>query len=218
MNFNRHSEIEGTHAVLSASKYTWLRDDSEEKIIARFAASYATAIGTSCHVFAKDVIEKNLRLAKTDKKMLLLHLLKDTAKIPYAVIDYIDFDTVFETVRLFANDAIGFRMTPEVPLKYSMFVYGTADAISYNDGILRIHDLKTGRTPASIDQLLIYAADFCLEYGIDPFKLKGVELRLYQNAEALIHNPEPNEIRAVMNQAMFCDTTIGNFIGLEARL
>lgn len=217
MNFNRHSDIEGTHAVLGASKYSWLRDDDEQKVISRFAVGFSTAIGTSCHAFARDVIEKNLRLAKTDKKMLLLHLLKDSARIPYAVIDYIDFDTIFETVRLFVNDAIGFRMSSEIMLKYSMFIYGTADAISYNDGVLRIHDLKTGKMPASMDQLLIYAANFCLEYGIDPFKLKGIELRIYQNGEVLIHNPEPGEIKEVMEQAKFCNSVLGNFIGLEAR-
>ena len=30
--------------------------------------------------------------------------------------------------------------------------------------ILRIHDYKSGITPAKMDQLMIYAALFCLEY------------------------------------------------------
>lgn len=34
--------------------------------------------------------------------------------------------------------------------------------------MLRIHDLKTGISPVHMDQLLIYAALFCLEYKIKP--------------------------------------------------
>ena len=29
MNFNRHSELEGKHAILGASKYSWLNYDDE---------------------------------------------------------------------------------------------------------------------------------------------------------------------------------------------
>ena len=38
-----------------------------------------------------------------------------------------------------------------------------------------------------MEQLLIYAAYFCLEYGFKPRDI-DIELRIYQNDEVLIHN------------------------------
>lgn len=61
---------------------------------------------------------------------------------------------------MYVNDAIGFKMTPEQPLFYSENCFGTADAISYRNKLLRIHDLKTGLIPAHMEQLMIYAALF----------------------------------------------------------
>jgi hypothetical protein len=88
----------------------------------------------------------------------------------------------------YVNHAIDYGMVAEQMLFYSLDCYGTADAIgfeSYNDheqfaGFLRIHDLKTGVTKCKMDQLYIYAALFCLEYGFRPFEIEG-ELRIYQD-------------------------------------
>ena len=77
--------------------------------------------------------------------------------------------------------------------------FGTADAIQLDGDVLRIHDLKTGTTPAKIDQLMIYAALFYLEYGFKPERLR-TELRIYQSDEILVHEPEAIDIRAVMDQ------------------
>ena len=85
-----------------------------------------------------------------------------------------------KTLYAYVNDAIGYRMDTEVVLFYSDRFFGTADAISFNNGYLRIHDLKTGVVPAHIEQLEIYAAFFCLEHGFDPHELK-FELRIYQS-------------------------------------
>ena len=90
-------------------------------------------------------------------------------------------------------------MDPEVDLKYSDDFYGTADAISFKDGTLRIHDLKTGTTPASLRQLEIYAAFCCLEYDIDPTSI-FIELRIYQNEEILVGNPPGETIKALKDQ------------------
>ena len=65
-----------------------------------------------------------------------------------------------KTIYSYVNDAIGFKMDTEVVLFYSERFFGTADAISFRDGILRIHDLKTGKIPAHIEQLEVYAALF----------------------------------------------------------
>ena len=81
---------------------------------------------------------------------------------------------------MYVNDAISLRMTPEQPLYLSKYCYGTADAISFVGDRLTIHDLKTGVTPASIHQLEIYAALFCLDYDIRPGDIDST-LRIYQN-------------------------------------
>ena len=88
-------------------------------------------------------------------------------------------------------------MTPEVCLYYSPFCYGFADAIMFRRKTLRIHDLKTGVTKPSIDQLKIYAALFCLEYKIKPEDIK-MELRIYQGDEVLVDEPDPIDIQEIM--------------------
>ena len=109
-----------------------------------------------------------------------------------------------KALNAFVNDAIGYRMDSEVLLYFSMNCYGTADAISFSNQpksdrmILRIHDLKTGETPAKMDQLIIYAALFCLEYKMKPGEI-DIELRIYQGHEVLCYNPKPEEILPVMD-------------------
>lgn len=51
-------------------------------------------------------------------------------------------------------------MTPEQILYYSDRWFGTADSIAFDKNMLRIHDLKTGRRPAKMEQLMVYAALF----------------------------------------------------------
>ena len=73
--------------------------------------------------------------------------------------------------------------------------------------MLRIHDLKNGRTPASVQQLRIYAAIFCLEYGYNPRDI-DIELRIYQLDEVLIENPEPEDISYIMDKIVLFDKRI----------
>ena len=51
-----------------------------------------------------------------------------------------------KTIYSYVNDAIGYKMSTEVVLYYSDRFFGTADAISFRNGVLRIHDLKTGKS------------------------------------------------------------------------
>lgn len=111
------------------------------------------------------------------------------------------------TLAMYVNDAIGFGMTPEQPLYYSENFFGTADTIWFGKNTLRIHDLKTGDSPASIIQLQIYAALFCLEYRIDPAKIK-CELRIYQNGDKLICEPSAEDIQTVMDKIVHFDKMI----------
>lgn len=134
MVFERHSELEGQHAFLSPSQYHWI-NYSEDKLKERYLNSKIAERGTRLHQFARDAIELN-RIQPRNK----------------------------DTINMFVNDAIGFKMTPEQPLFYSWFCYGTADAIAYRKNVLRIHDLKTGISDTHMEQLRVYAALFCLEY------------------------------------------------------
>ena len=66
-----------------------------------------------------------------------------------------------------------------------------------NDAILRIHDLKTGTVPAHMEQLYIYDALFCLEYGIDPVTIR-FENRIYQSDDIWVENPEAEDILPII--------------------
>ena len=128
---------------------------------------------------------------------------------------------------MYVNDTLGFKMTPEQPLFYSFNCYGTADAIDYRKNVLRIHDLKTGEIEASMKQLYIYAALFCLNYQervlglrkkgtpdneiarlldvkinelhFEPERMEDIILRIYQNNEVREEHPDPADIRELMN-------------------
>lgn len=142
MIFNDHSNLEGQHAFLGASKYHWINYDSD-KIASAYENYLATIRGTELHDFAAQCIKLKQKLPRSTK-----------------------------TLNMYVNDAIGFRMTPEQILYFSENCFGTADAIAFRDDILRIHDLKTGTIPARIEQLDIYAALFCLEYRMKPDKIQ----------------------------------------------
>lgn len=207
--FNKHSELEGKHALLGASKHAWL-NDTDDKLIVRYINSFATSIGTLCHAYARKRIEHRLPLEdnRSEKNALLLYLLDNG--IPHNVID---LDRLFYNLAPYINDAIGFKMTPELLLYYSDYSFGTADAISYSRHVLRIHDLKTGESPASMDQLMIYAGWFFLEYKNDKqvnFQRSRTELRIYQNNEVLVHTPSNSDISAIMEKIIHGAVVIDN--------
>jgi hypothetical protein len=108
---------------------------------------------------------------------------------------------------MYVNDAIGFRMTPEQPLFYSENCFGTADAICFRNKLLRIHDYKSGVTPARMEQLEIYAALFCLEYRVKPSDI-DIELRIYQLDEILHHKPTAEDIVPIMDKIITFDKLI----------
>ncbi|AVD99507.1 exonuclease [Streptomyces phage Bing] len=156
MEWHSHPRLEGSHAVLSPSNYHWL-NDSEEKLLARLANAEAAARGTRLHDLAARNIADGITLA---------------------------MDGRYPVIARYVNDAIKYEMVPEQMLMYSMYCYGTTDAISFDAGemFLRIHDLKTGVSKASFDQLYVYAGLFCLEYDFKPFEVQG-QLRIYQHEE-----------------------------------
>lgn len=204
MNFNEHSELNERHALLSPSSYHWLNYDGDSNnifnlLFARYRSQYAQSIGTYLHEYAEKRINWRLKLDKSEKKDVIFYLLDK--KIPRSLVDTNEW---YETLKSYVNDAISLHMETEVKLVYSYNCFGTADAILFDKGYLRIHDLKTGRTPAHIEQLEIYAALFCLEYGYSPKDI-SIELRIYQSGEVLIHEPSSDEIEAVMEKIIFLD-------------
>lgn len=138
MNFNNHSNLEGRHAFLGASKYHWINYD-ESKIAESYSRFLGVERGTVLHDFACQCIRLGQKLPKSKR-----------------------------TLNMYVNDAISYHMTPEQILYYSDNCFGTADAIMYRGNTLRIHDLKTGIVPAHMEQLEIYTALFCLEYKKKP--------------------------------------------------
>ena len=178
MIFNQHSDYEGLHAFLGASKYHWLNYD-EEKVISSYNSQLAKIKGTELHAFAALCIKLGQKLPGNTRK----------------------------TLNRYVNDAIGFKMIPEQVLFYSDNCFGTADAISFRDNFLRIHDFKSGSIPAHMEQLKIYAAIFCLEYRYKPSSI-DTELRIYQNDDILVCVPDPEEISDIMNKIVKFDKVI----------
>lgn len=174
MNFNKHLNFEGLHAFLGASKYHWV-NYSEEKLADAYSKHLAAQKGTVLHDFAAQCIRLGQKLPKSRK-----------------------------TINMYVNDAIGFRMTVEQVLYYSDNCFGTADAISFRDNCLRIHDFKSGVTPARIEQLEIYTALFCLEYKIKPSDI-NIELRIYQSDEVVQHIPTAEDILLIMDKIISFD-------------
>ena len=177
MIFKRHLDLEGQHAFLGASTYHWINYD-EEKLIDRYRTHLATLKGTELHDLAAKLINNGIKLEDKPK-----------------------------TFNMYVNDAIGFNMKTEQVLYYSDYCFGTADSICFRNGELRIHDLKTGVTPAHMEQLFVYAALFCLEYKYKPTEIKIV-LRLYQNDEVLECEPDIDTIAHIMDKIITFDKLI----------
>lgn len=179
MDFNRHSHLEGRHAFLSASNYHWINYD-EDKLARRFMTMQAAARGTRRHKLAQDLINEKVTLEDNNK-----------------------------TLNRYVNDCIRWRMSTEVLLFVSLNCFGTADAMSFdkNKLVLRISDLKTGEGEASVHQLEVYAAMFCIEYRYKPVDLR-IELRIYQNDEVREYLADPIDITRIMSRMVRFDELV----------
>lgn len=180
MSFNKSfSNLEGTHAPFSASQSSWLRY-SDEKLISVYLNMKAKELGTKLHKWAQDTIELGIEQPDTQR-----------------------------TIYMYVNDVISYGMSTERMVGYSEHFYGTADALSFRNDELRIFDLKTGKTPAHMDQLLLYATYYCLENRIDPKKIR-IELRIYQMDEIEIYEPDGEEIKDLMKKIKHFDKLLSN--------
>lgn len=172
MKFNDHRKLSGLHAPFTASQSSWLRYD-DDKVLEVYANKKAAEMGTRLHEWAAETIKLGLKQPKSKK-----------------------------TICAYVNDAIGFKMETEVVLLYSERFFGTADAISFRDGILRIHDLKTGRVgkiETHREQVEVYAALFCLEYHVKPGDII-FKLRVYKNDDVDAWEPTAEDILPIMDK------------------
>lgn len=174
MQYNRHSTLEGKHAFLSPSNYHWLNYD-DQRLEARYFAASMARRGTDLHDLAHEAIRLGVPLAESN-----------------------------DALATYVNDAIEYRMQCEQPLYYSDNCFGTADTLCFRENLLRVHDLKTGITHASERQLEVYAALFCLEYGVSPFDI-DIELRIYQGDEVRIYDPIPEGLLSIMDKIIEFD-------------
>lgn len=183
MRFNNHYNLSGLHAPFTASQSSWLRYD-DDKAREAYERKKSAELGTRLHAWAKNTIDLGIKQPKSKK-------------------------TLYEYV----NDAIGFKMSTEVVLYYSDRFFGTADAICFRQDkktgryVLRIHDLKTGVVgdpDKHFEQLKVYAALFCLEYGRKPEEI-DIVLGVYKKDEVAFCEPEPDEITWIMNKIIHLD-------------
>lgn len=177
MDYNRHFRLRDKHAFLSASKYAWVNYDLEKLDIA-YERDLAKRRGTRLHNLASELIILGIKLPRSKK-----------------------------TLNMYVNDAIGFKMESELILRYSDNCFGTADSLSFRKNLLRIHDYKSGTTPAKHVQLEIYAALFCLEYDVHPNDIT-IELAIYQFNERIVEYPEPERIMYIAGKIKEFDKRI----------
>ena len=111
MIFNAHYNLKDRHAFLSPSSYHWIGYELE-KLDLRYSNHMTAVRGTQLHEFARQAIKLKIKLPRTR-----------------------------QTLNLYVNDAIGYRMETEQVLYYSDNCFGTADASAFRKGLLRISDL-----------------------------------------------------------------------------
>ena len=116
MEWIPHWNLQGKHAFLSPSGYSWLGYD-EDKMARSYENKQNTARGTALHELASQLIISKTELAPKKKAL-----------------------------NLFVNDCIRDNMSSEILLYYSDHCFGTADGIKWDsdNNELRIYDLKTG--------------------------------------------------------------------------
>lgn len=208
MLLNEHSNLRGKHSIFSPSQPAFFNYNPED-FFDRLMGKYRSMLGTEIHNYVCIKIKRFHKI--TSIKDLVNGIDEFIFKKYYnEMADYLpvearrmlmclryllkNYPEVLDTVKTYINDAIGYKMSTEVCLYYNDDFFGHADALVFNNDLLRIHDLKTGSSPVHIEQLLGYSALFCLEYNIDPNKI-DYELRIYQNNDILIATPTGEDIK-----------------------
>ena len=208
------------HAPFSPSQPSWLRYD-DDAIISAYKNKHRAELGTEMHEWASIQINLGNKVSsnKEVEKGLKSHIWEKYKfgdaltyrQVLLKSVGYLPSD-VFPTVKAFVNDAVGYRMGSEVKLEYSDYIFGTADAIKCMDNLLRIFDLKTGTSPAKMEQLYIYAALYCLQTKTQPGTI-DIETRIYQADDVFIDTPCAEDIESIMDQIIRVDSVVGRLEG-----
>lgn len=178
-------DLEGRHAVLSASSSAWVNYD-DEKMQRVYWSRKAAQRGTDLHALAQFLIRMEVKLPEEPPT----------------------------TMSMYVNDCIGYKMETEVPLFVSVNAFGTPDAIQFRKKVLRVFDLKTGTFQASVRQLEVYAAYFCMEYFVDPLdkdQVEEIDLRIYQNNDVKRFIGDPEVIAKIIETTKRHDRNIAKW-------
>ena len=216
--YNDHKNLEGKHADCGCSQSTWMNRD-DEQLVKMYYSRYASEVGTAIHALAKYCIDNRIKLRKTDDHVIDIWLRVVWPNLEkeggsFIPIGAYDSKELIDTLSLFVNDAIGYRLDSEVVLSYDdLYTFGTADAISCNEKTKEIivHDLKTGDHPVKMTQLMLYAAYYCLEYNKNPHEYKFTT-RVYQKGQIIEYNPTSDEIKEHMQVAVHATDTLRKYV------
>ena len=182
--------IQDKHALFSPSEKAWIRYD-KEKIVNKVQQAEAILRGTLLHELAASCIKLKVTLGKENG-----------------------------IISEYVQDCIQCGCETERQVYYSEYIYGTADAIRFDVDarLLYIFDLKTGEKAVPIDQVLIYAAIWCLEHGISPEDI-NYDLRIYSNTRPIRLATEESgpqvaaQVRKAMDQIVFVNNTTLEYKG-----
>lgn len=213
--YNDHRKLEGKHAYIGCSQYSW-QTRSDDQLVKMYYSRFATEIGTAIHQLASDCIKRKIKISKTDIHMVEYYLQviwfqQTGVRIPVAAYDS---TTLTETLSLFVSDAIDYHMDSEVILAYDeTYAFGTSDAFlcdEYTKTII-VHDLKTGMHPVKMTQLVLYAAEYCLEYDKNPKDYK-FEMRIYQGGDIIEYMPSSSEVEEHMKKIVHAVKVLNNAV------
>lgn len=220
------SLMDTLHAPFPPSQPSWL-NYTDEQLIEALKNKYRAEIGTEIHEWASHQIILSSKVSgiKEVEKGVKTHIYEKYME-KYSKCYDPEFGTLllkhlhyisgeaFLTTKQFVNDSIGFRMESEKRLTVSNMIYGTADAVRYytKENLLRVSDLKTGKRPAKIEQVFIYAALYCYEYNLKPLNT-NFEARIYQNGEIFIEQPSGEDINDIFMNILHKDEVAKKFEG-----
>ena len=228
MHLNEHSDLRGKHATFSPSQPSFFNCDPKD-IFNRLMNKYRAQLGTDIHDWAKIKIKRCHKIT-SNKDMInsideLIFekyfveardaLSKEGQRVLMCFKRMIkQHPEILDTIKAYVNDGVGYKMYPEVVLYFTDDFFGTADTLIFNekDKLLRIHDLKTGVSVTHMEQLMGYAALFCLEQHIDPMTI-NYELCIYQGNDILVATPDGADVKTFVDQYIAFDTELTKYEG-----
>lgn len=222
MGLQENLKLKGQHALFSPSQPAWLNYNDDE-FINKLTGKYRSNLGTEIHEWSAVQINLGHKVTSLREiyKDVETHIYEKYSSTDYGLssyghtllhnMKYIPEET-FSTVKTYINDCVALKMDTEVLVDFSDNFFGTADAIRFDGKALKVFDLKTGSSPAKIEQPLIYACLYLLKYRLAAESI-SVEVRIYQNNDILRAIPEPNDLIPIMNKIIHFDSIMDTYAG-----